>query len=71
MEPKSTIGPGARLGGQSGLIKDLPPGETWHGHPAHEAISTFKEYSVIRKLPEMLRTLKRLERAIDGTKPGG
>lgn len=58
-----TIGDGARLGGASGLINDIPPGETWHGHPAHDARATFREFAAIRKLPDLLRTLKQQRRA--------
>jgi UDP-3-O-[3-hydroxymyristoyl] glucosamine N-acyltransferase len=57
-----TVGPGARLGGCSAAMNDIPAGESWHGHPAHNATATFREFAAIRKLPEMLRTIKRLEK---------
>ncbi|MHC4991324.1 MAG: UDP-3-O-(3-hydroxymyristoyl)glucosamine N-acyltransferase [Planctomycetota bacterium] len=53
-----TIGDGARLGGDSSLMNDIPPGETWHGHPAHEARAAFREFAAIRRLPELMRMLK-------------
>ena len=54
-----TIGDGARLGGASALMHDIPPGASWHGHPAHEAWATFREFAAIQRLPDLMRTLKR------------
>lgn len=53
-----TIGDGARLGGGSALMHDIPPGESWHGHPAQHAKAAFREFAAIRKLPDLLATLK-------------
>ena len=55
-----TIGAGARIGGKSGVMHDVPPGERWHGDPAHNAKSTFREYAALRKLPELLSEINRL-----------
>jgi UDP-3-O-[3-hydroxymyristoyl] glucosamine N-acyltransferase len=53
-----TIGDGARLGGASALMNDIPAGETWHGHPAQDAKTTFREFAAIRKLPDLLRAFR-------------
>jgi UDP-3-O-[3-hydroxymyristoyl] glucosamine N-acyltransferase len=56
-----TIGAGARLGGGSPVMDDVPPGESWFGHPARNAMAAFRELAVIRQLPELAKTVKRLE----------
>ena len=56
-----TIGDGARIGGTSGVMHDVPPGEAWHGNPAHDARATFREYAALRRLPELLRETHRLK----------
>lgn len=53
-----TIGDGARLGGGSALMHDIPPGATWHGHPAHDAKAAFREFAALRRLPEFMRAEK-------------
>lgn len=58
-----TIGHGARLGGASALMHDIPDGATWHGHPAHDAKAAFREFAAIRRLPELIRQMKRSEKA--------
>ena len=60
------VGDGARLGGASDVMHDIPPGETWHGHPAHPARAAFREFAAIRKLPDLLQTLKQQQRARRG-----
>lgn len=52
------IGAGAKLGGASAVMHDIPAGESWHGHPAHEARATFREFAAIRQLPDLIRSLK-------------
>ena len=68
-----TIGDGARLGGGSALMHDIPPGEGWHGHPAQHAKAAFREFAAIRKLPDLLATLKhqRPRPSPDGSPPVG
>lgn len=58
-----TIGAGARLGGASALMHDIPPGETWHGHPAHDARAAFREFAAIQRLPDLLRKLKHMDQS--------
>ena len=54
------IGAGCQLGARSGLMNDIPAGETWAGFPAKEIRHALKEQAVIRKLPEWSRRLREL-----------
>jgi len=54
------VGAGARLGARSGLMHDVPDGETWAGFPAHDIRQAMKEFAVIRKLPDWSKKLKEL-----------
>jgi len=49
-----TIGNGAKIGAGSGVIQDVPAGETHVGYPAHSADKTLREWVAIRKLPDHL-----------------
>jgi UDP-3-O-[3-hydroxymyristoyl] glucosamine N-acyltransferase len=61
-----SIGSGARLAAGAMVMDSIPAGETWGGMPAREMGQAAREYAVIRKLPEMLKDLKRLKRACEG-----
>lgn len=63
-----TIGAGARLGGHSGVMHDIPPGETWSGSPAQNASATFREFAAIRRLPELFREINSLRAPSPETK---
>lgn len=54
------IGAGARLAARSGLMHDVPDGETWAGFPAHDIRQAMKEFALIRRLPEWSKKLKEL-----------
>ena len=54
------IGRGVNLAARSGLMTDIPDGETWGGFPAQELRSALREVALIRKLPEWHRQLKHL-----------
>ncbi len=54
------IGAGARLAARSGLMHDVPDGETWAGFPAHDIRQAMKEFALIRKLPDWSKKLKAL-----------
>lgn len=51
-------------GAQSGLAGDLEAGETVMGSPALPLKQQMQIYGVVSRLPEMRRTLKRLERQV-------
>lgn len=53
------VGAGARLGAKTGLLEDVPPGETWTGLPAAPHSQQMRTWAAARKLPEVLRALKR------------
>jgi UDP-3-O-[3-hydroxymyristoyl] glucosamine N-acyltransferase len=55
-----TIGKGVSLAARSGVMNDIPDGETWGGFPAQEFRSALREIALIRKLPEWHRQLKHL-----------
>lgn len=57
-----TVGSGARIGAQSGIMKDVEPGASVFGSPALEVGETFRIFGAMRKLPEMVRRLAKLER---------
>ncbi|MDB4775743.1 UDP-3-O-(3-hydroxymyristoyl)glucosamine N-acyltransferase [bacterium] len=54
------IGAGCQIAGRSGVMNDIPDGETWAGMPAKEARIAMKEQAVIRRLPEWSKRLKEL-----------
>jgi UDP-3-O-[3-hydroxymyristoyl] glucosamine N-acyltransferase len=45
-----TVGSGAKLAAQSGLMHDIPPGETWGGTPAAPFGEKMREIAIIRRL---------------------
>ncbi len=56
------IGPGAKIGAQSGIINDVPAGQAIFGTPALELNESFRMFAALRKLPELLRRVSRLEK---------
>jgi UDP-3-O-[3-hydroxymyristoyl] glucosamine N-acyltransferase len=59
------IGPGARIGARSGIIKDVAAGQTVFGYPALDFQESFRITAALRRLPEALRRLRRLENTRD------
>ncbi|MFM2164280.1 MAG: UDP-3-O-(3-hydroxymyristoyl)glucosamine N-acyltransferase [Planctomycetota bacterium] len=55
-----SVGRGASLAARSGVMSDVPDGETWGGFPAQDFRLTLREMALIRKLPEWHRQLKHL-----------
>ena len=56
-----TIGDGVQLAGKSGVISDVPAGQTMFGTPAMKIKESFRLTSALRRLPELLRRVKKLE----------
>ncbi|MEM1212179.1 MAG: UDP-3-O-(3-hydroxymyristoyl)glucosamine N-acyltransferase [Planctomycetota bacterium] len=54
------IGSQVRLAGGSGLMSDIPDGETWFGTPADQNKTKLKEYAALRKLPDLLKAARPL-----------
>ena len=57
------IGDGARIGANSGVHKDIPPGERWFGMPAARTSEQLNNYAAFRHLAELARDVKRLKNA--------
>lgn len=62
------IGAGARVGGQAGVTADIPAGATYSGYPARPHREAMRAQGAVFRLPELLRRIKALERAVVGTK---
>ena len=59
------IGKGAILGAKAGIMSDVGPGEFVMGTPALPQREHMKTEAASRKLPEMARQVRRLERAVE------
>ena len=57
-----TIGDGVMIAAQSGIISNIEAGKIIQGTPALEAKNFNKAYVVFRKLPEIIKRLKSLEK---------
>lgn len=53
------IGAGARIGAKTGVLNNVPAGETWTGLPACPHRQQMRTWAAVRKLPDVLRALKR------------
>ena len=60
------IGAGAKVGGQAGVFGDVPAGETVSGYPARPHREALRVQAATFKLPELLKRLKAIERAVFG-----
>lgn len=58
------IGDGATVGPQSGVAKDIPAGAVVGGSPAMERGTFMRYLALVPKLPELVRTIHRLEREV-------
>ena len=54
------IGKGATVGARSGVIRDVPDGQTHLGYPANNVTATLRQWASVRKLPKSLTLLARL-----------
>ena len=59
------IGDGATVGAQAGVFGDIPAGETWSGYPARPHREALRAQAGLFKLPELLKRLRRIERALE------
>lgn len=59
-----SIGEGARVAAQSGIPNDVAPGAVVGGYPAMDAGLWRRVSAAVHKLPELLRRVRRLERAV-------
>lgn len=58
------VGEGAELGAQAGVHSNIPAGARLIGSPAEELRAYGRQMAAMKHLPEMLRTVGRLERAL-------
>jgi UDP-3-O-[3-hydroxymyristoyl] glucosamine N-acyltransferase len=70
------IGERAFVGARAGLHHDVPDGARVFGSPATEERSWHRSVSALKRLPDLLRRVRRLERATeadsgDGSISGG
>jgi UDP-3-O-[3-hydroxymyristoyl] glucosamine N-acyltransferase len=56
------IGDGAQIGAQAGVIGDVAPGTTVSGYPARPHQESLRAEAALRRLPEIARRLRALER---------
>ena len=61
------VGSDVQIGGQSGVTRNLPGGKDYFGCPALEARESFRIAGALRKLPELLRRVARLESGLSGS----
>ncbi|MFO0785137.1 MAG: UDP-3-O-(3-hydroxymyristoyl)glucosamine N-acyltransferase [Phycisphaerales bacterium] len=52
------IGAMARIGASSGVMNDVPAGETWLGSPAMPAKEAARNYALFRRLSQVLKKVK-------------
>ena len=64
------LGAGVKAAGQSGITKDIPAGLSVFGTPAIEFRESFRLFASLRRLPELLRRVKRLEQMSDSGADG-
>lgn len=58
------VGDRARVGAQAGVTKSIPPEESVSGYPAINHSRAQRVYASMRHLPDLLRTVRDLERRI-------
>lgn len=61
-----TIGDGAVVGAQAGVMRAVEPGGRVIGTPASDPVQFFRQLALLRRLPELLQRLRRLERVENG-----
>lgn len=58
-----SIGQGAQVGGQSGVGRSIPAGSCYSGAPARPLKENYRMEALVRRLPELVERLKKLEEA--------
>ncbi len=65
-----TIGDGVQIVAQSGVPNSVPAGQTVGGYPAVEVTRWRRASAALLRLPELLQRVRRLERALAGSRGG-
>jgi UDP-3-O-[3-hydroxymyristoyl] glucosamine N-acyltransferase len=55
------VGDGAQVGAQSGVARSVPAGMKMFGSPARNILETMKIEAALRRLPDLLKRVKKLE----------
>ncbi len=55
------IGAGTQVAVRSGITRDVPPGSVVSGFPAQPHLSQLKQEAAMRRVPDLLQTVKKLE----------
>jgi UDP-3-O-[3-hydroxymyristoyl] glucosamine N-acyltransferase len=63
------IGDNTTFGAQAGVTKSIPAGTTVSGYPAREHTQARREEAAIRRLPELLKRVRALEKALAKAAP--
>lgn len=66
-----TVGAGAKVGAQAGVIASVAPGETVSGYPARPHREAMRAQAGLFRLPELVKRVKELERAVFGRNAAG
>ncbi|MEM8738683.1 MAG: UDP-3-O-(3-hydroxymyristoyl)glucosamine N-acyltransferase [Planctomycetota bacterium] len=53
------VGRGCKIAGGAAVITDIPDGQDWAGYPAKPAKDAFREEMAVRKLPDLLKQLRK------------
>jgi UDP-3-O-[3-hydroxymyristoyl] glucosamine N-acyltransferase len=64
------IGDNVKIGAKSGLHNDVPDGGVVFGYPAHDAGESMRIAAALRRLPELVRKVRDLEKARDARDGG-
>lgn len=59
-----SIGDRVQIGAQSGVSKSIPEGEVYFGYPARPIMKTKRIEASLNNLPELLKKIKHLEKAV-------
>lgn len=59
------VGDGVTVAAQSGVSKPLPPNSVFFGYPARPIMQAKREEAALRRLPELLKRISKLESKLD------
>lgn len=65
-----TLGKGSMVGAQSGISRSFPPGSKLFGYPAQDHHEQLRIQAHLKKLPELVKQVNRLEKIIAESRTG-
>jgi len=57
-----SVGSDVSVGGASGVMRDIPDGESWLGYPAYPASATKRQWIAVSQLPDLIKSIKKIAR---------